>query len=137
MSTNISQNSFASLASEEFIVLTTYRRDGRAVPTTVWFAYESGKVYITTSITTGKMKRVRNNGHVEMTPSDRIGNLLGKPSVQGKAHEANTEEGIVAHTLLEQKYGEHFRQLTSARTSGRTYIVVEPELSSSSSPKEG
>ena len=131
MSTNISHDAFTFLAPEEFIVLTTYRRDGRAVPTTVWFAYEDGKVYVTTDSTAGKIKRVRNDGRVEMTPSDRIGNLLGKPQVQGKAHEANAEEGAVAHTLLEQKYGEHFRQLTSARTSGRTYIVIEPDVSSS------
>lgn len=132
MSTNISQNAFVFLAPEEFIVLTTYRRDGRAVPTTVWFAYGDGKVYITTGSSAGKIKRVRNNGHVQMTPSDRTGNLLEKPQVQGKAHEATTEEGVVAHALLEQKYGEHFRQLTSARTAGeRTYIVVEPDVSSS------
>lgn len=127
MSTNTTQDPFAYLAPEEFIVLTTYRRDGRAVPTTVWFAYGDGNVYITTSTTTGKIKRVRNNGGVEMTPSDRMGNLQGKPQVQGKAHEADAPEGAQAHALLEQKYGEHFRQLTAARTGGvRTYIVVEP-----------
>ena len=120
------QDPFAFLQPHEFIVLTTYRRDGRAVPTTVWFAYDQGKIYITTGTNAGKMKRIRNNGHVEMTPSDRTGNLLGEPQIAGHAHEHTPEERTHAHAVLAQKYGEMFERIAGQRSTERTYIVVEP-----------
>jgi PPOX class probable F420-dependent enzyme len=115
---------FAFLSRHEFIVLTTYRKDGTAVPTTVWFAYDQGKIYITTSRSAGKIKRVRNNGHVLMTPSGRTGNLLGEAEIAGLAHEVPAAERTYAHSVLEQKYGEAFRRI-GPDTSERTYIVVE------------
>ncbi len=118
---------FAYLAPQEFLVLTTYRKNGIAVPTTVWFAYERGKIYITTNTAAGKIKRVRNNGRVQMTPSDRVGNLLGQPEVAGDAKEAQTsEEKAQALAALEQKYGEQFQRIAGQDTGSRTYIVVEP-----------
>ena len=36
-------DSFAYLYPYEFVVLTTFRRDGREVPTTVWFTHDNGK----------------------------------------------------------------------------------------------
>ncbi len=117
---------FAFLAPHEFIVLTTYRRSGDAVPTTVWFAYDQGKLYITTRKQAGKTKRIRNDGRVRMTPSDRVGNLLGEPEVQGQAHEAIDDERVRARTLLAQKYGEMYQKIAGEETPDRTYIIVEP-----------
>ncbi len=120
---------FAYLAPQEFIVLTTYRKSGTAVPTTVWFAYEKGKIYITTGSSAGKIKRVRNNGRVQMTPSDRVGNLLGQPEVAGEAKEIEAPEGKErAKEALGQKYGEQFQRIASQNVANRTYIVVEPAL---------
>ena len=119
------QDPFAYLQPHEFIVLTTYRRNGRAVPTTVWFAYDQGKIYITTGSKAGKVKRVRNNGHVDMTPSDRTGNLLGEPQIAGHAHESRPEERTHARTVLAQKY-EMFERTAGPESPDRTYIVVEP-----------
>ncbi len=118
---------FAFLSSHQFIVLTTYRKDGTAVPTTVWFAYDQGKVYITTMRIAGKIKRIHNNGHVQMTPSDRIGNGLGLPSVQGQAHEAALHERASSHAILAHKYDERFERIVGPESNERTYIVVEPE----------
>ena len=126
MTNNQSQDPFAYLQPHQFVVLTTYRKDGRAVPTTVWFAYDQGKIYITTGTNAGKMKRIRNNGHVEMTPSDRTGNLLGEPQVEGHARECTQEEYTHARAVLAQKYGEMFERIAGQRSSERTYIVVEP-----------
>ena len=117
---------FAFLYPHEFIVLTTYRKNEVALPTTVWFANDQGKIYITTGANAGKIKRIRNNGHVQMTPSDRTGNLLGEPQVEGHAHESKAEERGHAHELLAQKYGEAFERMLGQRSIDRTYIVVEP-----------
>lgn len=128
MTTNETQarDPFAFLSPHQFILLTTYRKDGTAVPTTVWFANDQGKIYITTSKSTGKIKRVRNNGQVQMTPSDRVGNTLGEPQVQGQAHEVASSERTQARAALAQKYGQQFEQIAGPESSERTYIVVEP-----------
>jgi PPOX class probable F420-dependent enzyme len=67
---------FAPLAGEQFVVLTTYRRSGEAMPTTVWFAERDGKVYITTNERAGKVKRIRANPQVTLAASDRIGTIV-------------------------------------------------------------
>ncbi len=117
---------FAFLSPHEFILLTTYRKNGVAVPTTVWFAYDQGKIYITTGKNAGKTKRVRNNGRVQITPSDRVGHLLGEPEVQGQAREVTTDERTYARTTLAQKYGEMFERLAGQDSPDRTYLIVEP-----------
>jgi PPOX class probable F420-dependent enzyme len=121
------QDPFAFLAPHEFIVLTTYRKNGNATPTTVWFAYDQGKIYITTGKNAGKAKRIRNNGRVQMTPSDRIGTLLGEPEVQGQAREITPDERAHARTTLAQKYGAAFERIAGQDTPDRTYIIVEPQ----------
>ena len=120
------QDPFAYLQPHEFLVLTTYRKDGRAVPTTVWFAYDQGNIYITTGSKAGKIKRVRNNGRAEMTPSDRTGNLLGQPGITGHAHESQPEERTHARAVLAQKYGAMFERIAGQDSPDRTYIIVEP-----------
>ncbi len=120
------QDPFAILQPHEFLVLTTYRRDGRAVPTTVWFAHDQGEIYITTGSSSGKIKRVRNSGHVDMAPSDRTGNLLGEPHIAGNARETTSEERIHAREVLAQKYGDMFERIAGQDSPERTYIVVKP-----------
>ncbi len=118
---------FAYLYPHQFVVLKTYRRDGSAIPTTVWFAHdEQGKIYITTNRQAGKIKRVRNNGHVTMTPSGRMGELLGEPEIEGQAHEAAEDERAHARAVLAQKYGEAFTRIAGPDTVERTYIVINP-----------
>ena len=124
---NGTQDPFAYLYPAEFVVLTTVRKDGREVPTTVWFTNNNGNIYITTSTTTGKIKRVRNNGHVYLAPSDRIGNVSGE-RVEGQAHEVPQSEHERVRQLFVAKYPQ-FAAMTGAggpRSGERTYIEVVP-----------
>ena len=117
---------FAYLAPHQFVVLTTYRKSGQAAPTTVWQAYADGKVYMTTNRDAGKIKRIRADGRVQLAPSDRVGNLLGEPLVEGHAHEAVGDERTRARDLLAAKYGAMWTQIAGEEGPERTYIVVEP-----------
>ncbi|NCC35690.1 MAG: PPOX class F420-dependent oxidoreductase [Chloroflexia bacterium] len=121
---------FAPLDGAEFIVLTTYRRTGAAVPTTVWFAEAGGKLYITTGAQAGKTKRLRANPAVLVAPSDQVGNVQG-PALQGHARVLDPHEEASAIAALQQKYGAAFTNLTAQMdaaqpTRGRIYIVVTP-----------
>ena len=99
---------FAPLAGADFMVLTTYRASGEAVPTTVWFAEVAGRVYVTTNQNLKKVARIRATPAVLVAPSDRVGNLQG-PAVSGRARVLGQEIG---HRPTLARLGflpEHFR----------------------------
>lgn len=97
---------FTVLDGAQYMSLTTYRKDGRAVATPVWFTEDNGKVYVMTFGSTGKVKRIRNNPTVQVAPSDARGTILGD-TMNAKAiiHEAQSEMAKKADALLDKKYG--------------------------------
>ena len=67
------------IRGQRYISLATFRKNGAAVHTPVWFAEEGGKLYVMTSDTTGKYKRIRNNSQVRIAPCT----IRGKLTVYG------------------------------------------------------
>ena len=66
------------LAASAYLLLTTYRKDGRAVPPAVWASTDGTRLYVWTQADAGKVKRVRNRGHVQVAPCDARGALQGR-----------------------------------------------------------
>src|SRR5262245_53716852 len=66
-----------ALRTASFINLVTFRKDGREVPTPVWFAELDGKLYSYTLSEAGKLKRIRANGKVKVAPCDMRGKVQG------------------------------------------------------------
>ncbi|NYF17359.1 hypothetical protein HDC37_002187 [Microbacterium sp. AK009] len=64
-----------ALAAEDFVSLTTFRRNGVGVPTTVWVARDGDRLVVTTGADSGKVKRIRNNPAVTLRRSDRAGKV--------------------------------------------------------------
>ena len=52
------------LGAEKYVLLTTFRRDGRAVPTPLWVVPDGAGLAFWTPKGTGKLKRIRNNGRL-------------------------------------------------------------------------
>ncbi len=50
------------LSAEKYILLTTFRKDGRAVPTPVWAVRDGEALAVWTRADSGKVKRIRHNG---------------------------------------------------------------------------
>jgi uncharacterized protein len=123
---------FAFLYPFKFMRLTTFRKSGVPVPTTVWFAPDldaQDKLYVMTSAVTGKLKRIHNNGRVVVAPSDRVGNLLdGQHQVGAFAHELPSTDHQRAISALSHKYGAQFDAVIARAPSDqrRTYIEIEP-----------
>ncbi len=126
---------FAPLAGAEYLVLTTYRKSGVGVPTTVWFAEANGKLYITASAGTGKVKRIRNNPQVTLAPSDARG-TTSAPAFAARARLLPEADFGVAQAALHAKYGAQFDALLTqsaarwkadAVATQRIYIEVSPE----------
>jgi PPOX class probable F420-dependent enzyme len=101
MSTN---NNISQFLNQKYINLETYRRNGQAVRTTVWFVMDAGTIYIRTDMNSGKIKRIKNNPNIRITPSGARGQLKGK-WIEGKIKMAGSLELEHANQLLEQKYG--------------------------------
>lgn len=104
MSYGIAMGSLDTLAESSYAMVTTFRKDGRAVGTPVWIVpYEDG-LGIWTVATFGKVKRIRRDPRVTVATCDVRGNNVG-PASEGRASildDAGTE-GVRA--ALRRKYG--------------------------------
>ncbi len=95
---------FDVLNGHDFMLLTTYRKNGEDVPTPVWFAREGNKLYVTTQSDSGKVKRIGNNSKVMVEPSTSRGESLGD-SAWGQARVLPEAEHDHANRLINKKYG--------------------------------
>src|SRR5215218_9204867 len=64
------------LQGYRFLNLTTFRKNGVPVLTTVLFALTNDKIYVWTPKDSGKVKRIRNDASVQIAPSTRLGRPL-------------------------------------------------------------
>ncbi len=98
-----SSDALASLANEQYISLTTFRRNGDPVSTAVWFAADAGKLYVYSNLNAGKMKRVRATGKVEVAACTVKGKITGQV-MTGSAIALDASRGEYVHQLLNRKY---------------------------------
>ncbi len=94
---------FDSLNSEEYISLTTFRKNGDGVPTPVWFVRDGDKLYVYTQAHSGKVKRIRNNGQVTVAACDVRGNVHGEP-IAAQARVLTPAESTHLERLFDAKY---------------------------------
>jgi PPOX class probable F420-dependent enzyme len=92
------------LGDEEYLLLTTFRRDGTPVPTPVWVAREGDALLVWTVGASGKVKRIRRDGAVTVGSC----NVRGVPKGEAVAAHATLlgpEGGKTARELIKKKYG--------------------------------
>ena len=93
------------LEDEPYVSLRTYRRSGVAVDTPVWCAPADGHLYVFSAGEAGKVKRIRNDGKVQLAPCNATGKLRGD-WVDGTAElVASADEIATALQALRRKYG--------------------------------
>ncbi len=93
----------ATIQSQNYISLATFRKNGTAVPTPVWFAERDGKLYVMTRSDSGKSKRIRNNPQVRIAPSTMRGTITG-PEFPATARILPPEDWPLARQAIRQKY---------------------------------
>ncbi|MEU2612305.1 PPOX class F420-dependent oxidoreductase [Micromonospora sp. NPDC007271] len=91
------------LAAEKYVLLTTFRKDGRAVPTPVWAVRDGEALAVWTAADTGKVKRIRRDGRVTVAPCDVRGRPHGE-AVPGHATICDLAGTRRIRGLLKQKY---------------------------------
>ncbi|NQX12345.1 PPOX class F420-dependent oxidoreductase [Microbacteriaceae bacterium VKM Ac-2855] len=100
-----------ALGDARYVSLTTFRRSGVPVSTPVWVARDGDALVVTTHLSTGKAKRIRNSGRVEVAPCGMRGRVApDAPHITGTAAIVTDASARVGHTrALAKKYGWQFR----------------------------
>jgi PPOX class probable F420-dependent enzyme len=96
----------ALFKGHQYLNIESYRKNGDAVRTPVWFAEEDGLLYVWTSGVSGKAKRIRRNAQVKIAPANMSGKPLGE-WVNGVAalFPMGTPTYQFGNALIDRKYG--------------------------------
>jgi PPOX class probable F420-dependent enzyme len=122
---------FSELDREAYINLATFRRDGRAVQTPVWFARRGERLYVFTEGDAGKVKRLRNDPRARVAACNVRGRLRGD-WIEARARVVDDAKTVRdAYAALHAKYGwqmtvvDFFSRL-SGRIDARAIVELEP-----------
>lgn len=118
----------AQFEGEKYLSLESYRRNGAAIRTPMWFAEGDGLFYVYTLANAAKVKRVRHTPRVRVAPCDIRGRVKGE-WVDARATILGPEGEARGHALLNAKYGwmKRFGDLFS-RLRRRKRAVISIEL---------
>jgi PPOX class probable F420-dependent enzyme len=86
-----------------FLSLTTYRRDGSAVATPVWFAADGDRLVVLTGANSGKVKRLHRNPNVLVATCSARGRVLG-PTLEARAAILPKTNLDRVKTLIQRRY---------------------------------
>jgi hypothetical protein len=125
-----SMNTNNQFTKQKYINIETFRRNGEGVSTPVWFVQDEHALYVKTEATSGKAKRIRNNGKINVAPCKMDGRLAGV-WVPAEAHELTDPMDILrVNSLLKRKYGLLKKLFDVQRTRrGLKDMVMEIKLS--------
>ncbi|MFC0108713.1 PPOX class F420-dependent oxidoreductase [Kibdelosporangium aridum] len=94
----------ARLADASYVLVTTFRKDGRKVPTAVWCARDGEELIFWTRSDAGKVKRLRRNQNVEIAECDVRGKQKSEP-IPGVARQLDAAETDRIRKVMARKYG--------------------------------
>jgi PPOX class probable F420-dependent enzyme len=98
---------FADLAKAQYILLTTFTKDGRPKPTPIWAAPDTGRgdrLLVITQEKSWKVKRIRNTPRVTLATCT----MQGKPTseaVEGTATILDKSETAAVYDAIGKRYG--------------------------------
>lgn len=112
-----------------YCLLVSYRRNGEAIATPVWFALDGDRLVFESDADSLKLKRIGRDPRVRIAPCSSRGRPLGAP-LEATARIVDDEEAAEAERALDDKYGRMRRSMARLRPSpdaGRSYVEVSRE----------
>ncbi len=95
----------SDLDDANYLNLATFRRNGNAVRTPVWFASANDHLYVFSAGDAGKVKRLRNSSRIEVARCNMRGAQLGDWHNGEAFLVADEAECRCAYEALRSKYG--------------------------------
>jgi PPOX class probable F420-dependent enzyme len=93
----------AAIHGQRYISLKTFRKNGDGVATPVWFGEEGDRLYVMTRSDMGKVKRIRNNPKVGVSPCTIRGKVTGA-EFTATARMLPQEDHAHARQTINRKY---------------------------------
>jgi hypothetical protein len=129
------EGSFDALRGHQYAVLVTFRRNGEAVPSPVWFGLDDqDRAYVHTPHDAGKVKRIRNDPRALIAPSTLRGKPT-QPAIRATARILPKEEWSHAEAALAAAYGlgrKIYERVFGGPEDMGTYLEVSPTVRRSS-----
>jgi PPOX class probable F420-dependent enzyme len=127
VATDAPTGSMDDFRGRKYCVLVSYRKNGDAIPSPLWFGVGNGKLYVHTAGV--KVKRVERNPNIRIAPSTFRGRPKGAP-IEGTARvlssgaEADAEHWIAANYGWERRA---YLRLFGQKDVG-VYLEVTPAV---------
>ena len=121
---------FETLDRQPYFSLATFKRNGDAVRTPVWFAGSEGRFYVFTEATAWKVKRLSRDDRVRVAPCSVRGKIQGDWS-EGRGRVIDDAKTIeAAYAALQRKYSWQMTLLNLSsrifgRIDGRAMLEIE------------
>ena len=118
---------FAEVAKSDYILLTTFTKDGRPKPTAIWAVPEGDRLVAITQEQSWKVKRIRNTRRVTIAACDMRGNPKGEAveavaAILDKSANGATYEGIGKRYGL---IGKTFNLFSKLRGGMKNNVSIE------------
>jgi uncharacterized protein len=121
--------SLEQFSKKKYLNLETFRKSGEGMQTPVWFVQDGPAIYVQTMANSGKVKRIRNNGRVNIAPCKMDGKLIGAWVPARACPVTDPELSMTADTLLNRKYGLLKKIFSNQRASkGAKDIILEIKI---------
>ena len=95
---------FADLAKAQYILLTTFTKDGRPKPTPIWTAPDGNRLLVITEEGSWKVKRIRNTPRVTLAICDMRGNPKSD-AIEATATVLDSSQTGVVYDAIGHEYG--------------------------------
>jgi PPOX class probable F420-dependent enzyme len=95
---------FAEVAKSEYILLTTFTKDGKPKPTAIWAASRGAGLVVITQEQSWKVKRIRNTPRVTIAECDRGGKPKGE-AVEATAAILDKSANGATYDAIGKRYG--------------------------------
>lgn len=118
---------FADIAKSNYILLTTFTKDGRPKPTPIWAAPRGGRLLVITQEKSWKVKRIRHTSRVTLAACDVRGTPKSEPVeasavILGKSHNGEVYDAIGRRYGL---LGKTFNLLSKLRGGMNNNVGIE------------
>ena len=95
---------FDEVSRAQYVLLTTFTKDGRPKPTPIWIARDGERALVITEKNSWKVKRIRNTPRVTLAVCDMRGKVKGE-TIEARATVLDESETETVYQAINRRYG--------------------------------